>query len=85
MIHDAAMSIYVNDSFKIAVYLGQRYSQSDSRLFSSDSIDIHHVFNAHVNALFLRYVILCLKRLSFNLKTAKVSKIEFMRRLHVSD
>lgn len=84
MIHDAATGTYVGDSFEIAVYLDQRYPQSGSRLFPPDSIGIHRVFNAHVDALFSRHVILCSEGIPFNPETAEASKAEFVRRLHVS-
>lgn len=84
MIHDAATGTYVGDSFEIAVYLDQRYPQSGSRLFPPYSIGIHRVFNAHVDALFSRYVILCSEGIPFNPETAEASKAEFVRRFHGS-
>ncbi len=85
MIHDVATNIYVDDSFDIAVYLDQTYPLSGSRLFPPDSIDIHRVFNAHVDALFSRHVILSTEGIPFNPETAEASKTEFARRVDVSD
>jgi len=81
IIHDPATDIYVGDSFDIAVYLDQAYPQSGLRLFPPDSIGVHRVFNAHVDALFTRYVGLSTERFPFNLETAEASKAEFLRRL----
>lgn len=84
MIHDAATGTYVGDSFDIAVYLDQRYPQSGSRLFPPGSIGLHRVFNAHVDALFSRHVVLCSDGIPFNPVTAEASKAEFVRRFHPS-
>jgi glutathione S-transferase len=85
MIHDAATDTYVGDSFDIAVYLDQTYPLSGSRLFPPDSIGIHRAFNAHVDALFSRHVILGTEGIPFNPETAEASKAEFVRRVGVSD
>ena len=84
IIHDAATDTYVGDSFEIAVYLDQRYPQSGSRLFPPDSIGIHRVFNAHVDALFSRHVVLGADGIPFNPETAEASKAEFVRRFGLS-
>ena len=59
MIHDAATDTYVGDSFDIAVYLDKQYPASGAPLFPAGSIGVHRAFNAHVDALFTRHVVLC--------------------------
>lgn len=84
MIYDAATNTYVGDSFDIAVYLDQKYPNSGSRLFPPDSIGVHRVFNAHVDALFTRHVVLGSGGLPFNPETAEASKAELVRRFHLN-
>ncbi|EFQ87644.1 hypothetical protein CFE70_004639 [Pyrenophora teres f. teres 0-1] len=80
MIHNPSTDAYVGDSFDIAVYLDENYSDSGHRLFPKDSIGVHRVFNAHVDALFTRHVYICASGMPFNPETAEVSKAEFVRR-----
>lgn len=84
MIHDPSTDAYIGDSFDIAVHLDQKYPESGQTLFPKDSIGIHRVFNAHVDALFTRHVILCSNGMPFNPETAEVSKAEFVRRAGVT-
>lgn len=80
MIHDPSTNTYIGDSFDIAVYLDEKYPDSGVRLFPKDRIGIHRVFNAHVDALFTRHVVLCSNGMLFNPETAEISKAEFVRR-----
>ncbi|KAA8621492.1 Gst Glutathione S-transferase [Pyrenophora tritici-repentis] len=83
IIHDSSTDTYIGDSFDIAVYLDEKYPDSGLQLFPKDSIGVHRVFNAHVDALFTRYVVLCCDGMLFNPETAEVSKAEFVRRAGV--
>lgn len=86
MIHDPNTSTYVGDSFDIAVYLDAQYPDSSNgkpRLMAPGTIGVHRVFNAHVDALFTRHVILAMEGLLFNPATAEASKAEFARRANV--
>ncbi|KAF2852608.1 hypothetical protein T440DRAFT_488154 [Plenodomus tracheiphilus IPT5] len=83
-IHDGKTDTYVGDSFDIAVYLDQQYPESGLRLFSPGSIDVHRVFNAHVDALFSRNIILAVSGLPFNPETAELSRAEFVSRARLS-
>lgn len=80
MIHDAATDTWIGDSFDIAVYLDNQYEKSGERLFPPNTIGVHRVFNAHVDALFSRHVGLCFQGMLFNPDTAEISKAEFVRR-----
>lgn len=83
MIHDVANDTWVGDSFDIAVYLDEQYAESGEKLFPPDSIGIHRVFNAHVDALFTRHVVLCSNYMPLNPETAEQTKREFVERLHL--
>lgn len=84
MIHDAATQTHVGDSFDIAVYLDQKYPQSGLRLFPPGSIGVHRAFNAYVDALFTRHIILNSNGIPFDPETEEASKAEFVRRAQVS-
>ncbi|KAF1989296.1 glutathione S-transferas-like protein [Aulographum hederae CBS 113979] len=71
MIHDAATSTWIGDSFDIAVYLDRQYPDSGVRLFPPGSVGVHRAFNAYVDALVSRH-------------TAEESNAEFVRRAGVS-
>lgn len=84
MIHDAANDdTWVGDSFDIAVYLDQTYASSGEQLFPAGTIGVHRVFNAHVDALFTRHVVLCSQYMPLNPETAEQTKREFVERLHM--
>lgn len=85
MIHDPTTDTWVGDSFGIAVYLDKQYPKEGEPLFSLDSIGIHRVFNAHVDALFTKHVGLCSQGTPLNPATAELSKAEFIRRARAGD
>ncbi|KNG48590.1 glutathione s-transferase [Stemphylium lycopersici] len=85
MIHDTATSTWVGDSFDIAVYLDQKYTGSGKTLFPPNTIGVHRVFNAHVDAMFTRHVQLCFQHMPLNPETAAQTRKEFADRMHMDD
>jgi glutathione S-transferase len=85
MIYDPSTDAWIGDSFDIAVYLDRQYPDSGVRLFPPGSEGVHRVFNAHVDALFTRHVVLCFGGLPFNPETAEMTKAEFCRRFKVDN
>jgi hypothetical protein len=84
MLHDPSTHTWVGDSFDIAVYLDRQYASSGITLSPPSSIGVYRVFNAHVDALFTRHLLLFLGGLPFNPETAETTKAEFCRRFHLS-
>ncbi|KAF7590989.1 hypothetical protein BBP40_002183 [Aspergillus hancockii] len=84
VIEDPSAGKKVGDSFDIALYLDKKYPDAPP-LFPSTSIGLHASFNAHVDALFTRFVVLCFHTMPFNPKTAEVSMKTFAARAGVKD
>ncbi|KAE8348975.1 hypothetical protein BDV28DRAFT_72027 [Aspergillus coremiiformis] len=79
VVEDLATSNKVGDSFDIALYLDKTYPDAP-RLLPSLSVGLHASFNAHVDALFTRFVILFFHGMPLNPETAEMSRATFAAR-----
>lgn len=69
----------VGDSFEIALFLDEAYPSSP-QLFPDSAAVSHRDFNAHVDNVFAKYVVLGAHNIPFNPKTAARTRAEFCRR-----
>ncbi|GAB1192657.1 hypothetical protein BDV32DRAFT_26509 [Aspergillus pseudonomiae] len=82
IIEDPSTGERVGDSFDIALYLEKAYPDAP-QLFPRSSLGLHASFNAHVDALFSRFVILFFHGMPLNPETAEVSHATFAARAGV--
>lgn len=69
----------VGDSFEIALYLDEAYPSSP-QLFPDSATASRRDFNARVDEVFTKYVVLGAHTIPFNPKTAAKTRAEFCRR-----
>ncbi|KAF9480598.1 hypothetical protein BDN70DRAFT_912641 [Pholiota conissans] len=80
IIKDIPTGETIGDSFEIALYLDKTYTNNGSPpLFSSSSVGLQAAFNAHVDALFTGFILLCTDGISLNPATAE-TKVSFLWR-----
>ncbi|KAI4100810.1 MAG: hypothetical protein LQ345_007434, partial [Seirophora villosa] len=88
ILHDQQEGTFVGDSFDIAIHLHNKYFSPDNGrppLFPSNSLALHRVFNAHVDALFsLHGAPLAGYYMPLDPATAEISRADFARRAGVS-
>ncbi|KAE8423018.1 hypothetical protein BDV36DRAFT_279528 [Aspergillus pseudocaelatus] len=82
IVEDPSTSEKLGDSFDIALYLDKAYPDAP-RLFPPSSVGLHASFNAHVDALFSRFVILFFHGMPLDPETAEVSHATFAARAGV--
>ncbi|KAG8167980.1 hypothetical protein KVR01_003669 [Diaporthe batatas] len=77
--HTRATDQVVGDSFEIAMYLDKAYP-STRQLFPGDAAASYRQFNAQVDMVFTKYVVLCFQTMPLNPETAAKARAEFCRR-----